>query len=127
MTRKSSIVSSTGAFVVDPEMYARNPTLPGACRPAVASVTVRCQTDGSGCPPGHTRMRMVVGLVPVTCVRSRSGVFGVAVRPGTVAMVPIAVSVVLVAREACTCTAPPAGSLIWERYSAPEACRRETA
>ena len=28
------------------------------------SVTVRCQTDGSACPPGHTRMRIVVGFVP---------------------------------------------------------------
>ena len=49
------------------------------------SVTVRCQTDGSACPPGHTRMRIVVGFDPVTCAR-------------------IAVSAVPLKREACTCT-----------------------
>ena len=86
----------------------------------MASVTVRCQTAGSGCPPGHTRMRMVVGFAPVTCVRSWSGAFGATVKPGTVTRFPIAVSAVPLKREACTCTAPPAGSRIWERYSAPE-------
>ena len=110
MTRRSSNATTTGVFVADPEMYARSPMPPAPWRPAVASVTVRCQTAGSACPPGHTRMRMVVGFVPVTCVRSWSGAFGTTVKPGTVTRFPIAVSAVPLKREACTCTAPPAGS-----------------
>jgi hypothetical protein len=55
----------TGAFVAELETYTDTPTEPATCSPAVESVMLNGQVDGSVVPAIQTRARSVVGETPV--------------------------------------------------------------
>ncbi len=78
------------------------------------SVLEMSQLAGSEPAAGHTFARKVVGLVPNTCTRARSGRPAVYVSPGTVAE-PSVVSVPAASRVNDTETAPEATILIFAR------------
>ena len=73
---------------------------------AVESVAVYCHVVGSVEPTFHARVRMVVGLVPSTCTRTRSRSPAASVRPGSVLPGQHRAATVRV----CSCTAPVAST-----------------
>jgi hypothetical protein len=54
LTASSSSFAVIGEFVADPERYVETPTEPSAWSPAVESLVVRCQADGSAVPAFQT-------------------------------------------------------------------------
>ena len=87
--------------------YVVSRTPPPDWRPAVESVAVYCHVVGSVEPTFHARVRMVVGLVPSTCTRTRSRSPAASVRPGSVLPVSTVPD-----RSVCSWTAPVASTFM---------------